>query len=69
VPAQAPLELAVLGPLHVLRDGRPLALGGPRQRAVLAVLLSAQSGPVAATRLVTEVWADDPASGSRSRDT
>ena len=33
------LQFRVLGPLEVCRDGQPLALGGERQRALLALLL------------------------------
>ena len=32
-------EFGILGPLEVLRSGRVVPLGGPRQRAVLALLL------------------------------
>src|SRR5262249_9070021 len=35
------LEFRVLGPVQAVRDGRELALGGPRRRAVLALLLVA----------------------------
>jgi DNA-binding SARP family transcriptional activator len=35
------LEFGVLGPVQAVRDGRQLGLGGPRQRAVLALLLLA----------------------------
>ncbi len=30
-------EYRILGPLEVTIDGGPVALGGPRQRAVLAI--------------------------------
>ena len=33
------LELGILGPVQAVRDGRKLGLGGPKQRAVLALLL------------------------------
>lgn len=33
------LDFRLLGPLEVLSDGRPLGLGGPRRRGVLALLL------------------------------
>ena len=33
------LEFRILGPLEVARDGEPVALGGPKQRATLAILL------------------------------
>ena len=33
------VEFRLLGPLEAMLDGRPLALGGPKQRALLALLL------------------------------
>ena len=36
------LEFRILGPVQAVRGGRELALGGPRRRAVLALLLVAQ---------------------------
>src|SRR6266496_421178 len=33
------MEFRILGPLEVLSDGQALDLGGPKQRAVLAMLL------------------------------
>ena len=33
------MEFEILGPVTVRRDGEPVALGGPRQRALLALLL------------------------------
>jgi DNA-binding SARP family transcriptional activator len=37
--SSARLEFRLLGPLEVWRQGRPLRLGGERQRALLALLL------------------------------
>ena len=33
------MEYRLLGPVEVEREGRVLRLGGPKQRAVLAILL------------------------------
>lgn len=53
------MEYRILGPLAVVRDGQELALGGLRQRAVLAVLLLASDRAVDADRLIEQVWGDD----------
>jgi DNA-binding SARP family transcriptional activator len=53
------LEFRLLGPLEVLQAGRPVSLGGARQRAVLAVLLLNLNEAVETERLVDEVWGDD----------
>ena len=52
-----PNAFGILGPLEVLRSGRAVPLGGPRQRAVLAVLLLQANRVVSADRLVEDVWA------------
>ena len=46
----------MLGPLEVLRSGRAVPLGGPRQRAVLALLLIEANRVVSVDRLVDDVW-------------
>jgi YVTN family beta-propeller protein len=51
-----PDAFRILGPLEVLRSGRAVALGGPRQRAVLALLLLHANRVVSADRLVEDVW-------------
>jgi YVTN family beta-propeller protein len=54
------IEFRVLGSLEVVdRDG-PLALGAPKQRALLAVLLLRRGEPVSSDRLIDEVWGDQP---------
>jgi YVTN family beta-propeller protein len=53
----------VLGPLEVWRSGRAVVLGGPRQRAVLALLLLKANRIVSLDRLAEEVWAGDPPEG------
>ena len=54
------LEFRVLGPLQVLDDGRALALGGQKQRGVLALLLLERNRVVPRDRLVDALWSDDP---------
>lgn len=49
-------ELCALGPLEVRRDGRPLPIGGTRQRAVLAALLLSPDRPVPVPSLIDSVW-------------
>jgi DNA-binding SARP family transcriptional activator len=53
-------EFRLLGPLEVLEDDRPLALGGPRQRAVLAILLTRANEAVSRDRLIDELWGETP---------
>ena len=59
------LRISLLGPCAASFDGRPLDLGGPRQRAVLAVLVLARGEVVPVDRLTDSVWGErapaDPA--------
>jgi predicted ATPase/DNA-binding SARP family transcriptional activator len=54
------IEFGILGPLEVLVDGEPIALGGPRQRAVLARLLLNPARVVGSERLIDDVWDGRP---------
>jgi DNA-binding SARP family transcriptional activator len=53
-------EFRVLGPLEVLTNGSPLALGGVRQRSLLAILMLHTNEVVATDRLIDELWAQLP---------
>ncbi|WP_170211905.1 AfsR/SARP family transcriptional regulator [Saccharothrix australiensis] len=53
------MSFRILGPLEVLVDGRPLAIGRNRQRTVLAVLLAHVNRTVSVRRLVWAVWGED----------
>jgi DNA-binding SARP family transcriptional activator len=54
------LDFRLLGPFEVVSDGRALRLGGPRQRAVLA-LLAIHAGDVVSTdRIADEIWSGKP---------
>jgi DNA-binding SARP family transcriptional activator len=50
----------LLGPVVALVDGRAVALGGPRQRGVLVVLLTQAGSLVPASRIIDAVWGDEP---------
>ncbi|WFE99505.1 BTAD domain-containing putative transcriptional regulator [Micromonospora sp. WMMD964] len=51
----------MLGPLEVEVDtGGPVDLGGPRQRAVLALLLAARGEVVPVGRMIEDLWRGDP---------
>jgi streptogramin lyase len=52
------VEFRVLGPLEVCRDGEQLVLGGPKQRALLAILLLHANQVVPRGRLLTDVWGE-----------
>jgi DNA-binding SARP family transcriptional activator len=54
------LEFRLLGPLEVERDGSPVVVGGPKQRAVIALLALEASRVVATERLITELWGESP---------
>ena len=54
------IQYRLLGPLEVVVDGRPAKLGGPRQRAVLVALLAQADSVVPSSRLVDELWGENP---------
>ncbi|PWU24691.1 MAG: hypothetical protein C5B48_05110 [Candidatus Rokuibacteriota bacterium] len=54
------MEFRALGPLEVYDDGRLVALGGPRARALLAILLLRRGEVVPAERLIEELYGDAP---------
>ena len=56
----ARLEFRILGPLEVRRDGVVVDVGGPRQRALLALLLCSANHVVSRDRLIDELLADQP---------
>jgi DNA-binding SARP family transcriptional activator len=53
-------EYRILGPLEVLAADGPVPLGGPKQRALLALLLLNANRVVARERLVDELWGERP---------
>jgi ABC-type transport system substrate-binding protein/DNA-binding SARP family transcriptional activator/streptogramin lyase len=63
------MDFRVLGPLEGYVDGRSVAVGGGRQRALLALLLMHAGEIVSRDRLIEELWdGDPPSSASQSLD-
>ncbi len=54
------LEFRLLGPLEVLDGDRPVRLGGPKQRAALAILLLSANRVVSVERLADDLYAGAP---------
>ena len=53
------MEFRILGPLEASAGGRELSLGGPKPRALLALLLLHPNEVVPADRLIDELWGED----------
>lgn len=56
----------MLGPLTAEVDGTPAELGGPRQRAVLALLLTARRETLSADRMIDDLWHGAPPPRARA---
>jgi peptide/nickel transport system substrate-binding protein len=54
------VEFAILGAVEARRNGTALPLGGPKQRALLAMLLLSANQPVSRDRLIAGLWGEDP---------
>jgi DNA-binding SARP family transcriptional activator len=54
------LEFRILGPLEALDGNRAVSLGGPKQRAVLAILLLNANRTVSVDRLIDDLWGEHP---------
>jgi DNA-binding SARP family transcriptional activator len=54
------MDLRLLGPFEVSRDGQTLTLGAHRQSGVLAILALAANRPVSRDALAEQLWAGDP---------
>ncbi|HEX3687909.1 MAG TPA: BTAD domain-containing putative transcriptional regulator [Gaiellaceae bacterium] len=53
-------EFLILGPLEARLDGRPVALRGAKQRALLAVLLLYPGQVLSVERLIDDLWGEAP---------
>ena len=54
------MEFLILGPLEVRDAGRSLAIGGARQRALLAILLTRANRVIGRDALIDELWGESP---------
>ncbi|WP_330273607.1 tetratricopeptide repeat protein [Lentzea sp. NBC_00516] len=61
-----PVEFRILGPLEVLAGGRPVVLGGPQQRGLLALLLIEANRVVSRDQVVSDLWGEVPPASARS---
>ncbi|MDP9491977.1 MAG: AfsR/SARP family transcriptional regulator [Actinomycetota bacterium] len=59
------MEFRILGPLEVRREGRPVHIGGAKERTLLALLLLHAGEPVSADHLIDELWGDSPPATAR----
>jgi YVTN family beta-propeller protein len=58
------MEFRILGPLEVAEDGAVVALGGLKQRSLLAILLLSANEVVSSDRLLDQLWGEhSPESG------
>jgi DNA-binding SARP family transcriptional activator len=53
------MDFRILGPLEVWDAGGEVSLGGPKPRALLAVLLLHPNEVVSADQLIDELWGED----------
>ena len=64
------MRFAILGPIELSVDGRPVPLGGLKQRALLAFLLLHANEVISRDRLIDALWGEcPPPSASESLDT
>ncbi|WP_447001761.1 BTAD domain-containing putative transcriptional regulator [Saccharothrix isguenensis] len=61
------VEFGVLGPIRAVADGASVAVGSPREKAVLARLVVDANRVVSVDRLIDAVWQDEPPSSARSQ--
>ncbi len=54
------MDFRLLGPLEVSEQDRPLALGGVKQRSLLALLLLQANELVSTDRLIDQLWGGAP---------
>src|SRR3954471_14265470 len=61
------MDFRILGPLEVSDGERAVALGGVKQRSLLAILLQHANATVSTDHLLAELWGDAaPASAGNS---
>jgi DNA-binding SARP family transcriptional activator len=61
------VEYRVLGPVEVRVDGRPVAVGGPKPRSLLALLLLNANRVVPTAQLIEALWGGTPPMSGATR--
>ena len=64
VAAAVGTQIRILGPVELWRDGAPVHLGGPRQRALLVLLALHANEVVSSDQLMEQLFGDDAATTS-----
>src|SRR6478672_2561862 len=54
------VQFRILGPIEAVLDSGPAALGGPKQRGLLTLLLVNRRRVVTAEQLIDGLWGEDP---------
>jgi DNA-binding SARP family transcriptional activator/tetratricopeptide (TPR) repeat protein len=54
------MDFRILGPLEILDEGRPVSLGGGKQRALLALLVLHANETLTTDRLIDALWGEGP---------
>jgi DNA-binding SARP family transcriptional activator len=58
------MDFRILGPLSAVDNGREIALGGSKQRALLGLLLLHPGETLSTDRLIDELWGEHPPAGA-----
>jgi DNA-binding SARP family transcriptional activator/ABC-type branched-subunit amino acid transport system substrate-binding protein len=61
------MRIRLLGPLELWADGRQVPVGGPKQRALLALLATRLGEVVPRDRIVEALWGEEPTDGAAHR--
>jgi DNA-binding SARP family transcriptional activator len=61
------MEYRVLGPVEVLADGRPVAIGGPKPRSLLVLLLLNAGRVVPSGQVIEALWGGRPPMSGATR--
>ena len=59
------IQFGVLGPLQMSVGDSCIAVGTPKQRAVLAMLIANPNRAISAAELITAIWDDEPPAAAR----
>jgi DNA-binding SARP family transcriptional activator len=59
------LAVRLMGAVTLIRDGRTVSVGGPKQQLLLAVLALSAGRRVSTDRLIDSLWGEDPPATAR----